>query len=479
MAERHPVTALFQTTSIVVVGDVMLDRYWHGRAGRISPEAPVPVVSVEMDEARPGGAANVALNLAALDVPVTLVGLVGDDEAAARLRQALDVHDVQHQLTVTGAPTITKLRVMSQSHQMIRLDFESPFEATAASALADCASEVLASASVLVLSDYGKGSLDPARWIAAARARGIPVVVDPKGRDYQRYAGATCLTPNLAEFEAVVGAVRSDQELVTKAVGLIQSLALDSVLITRSEQGMTLVRADGSSAHWAATAREVADVTGAGDTVIATFAAALGHGLLDQDAARWANLAAGLVVSKLGTATVSARELMASEGAHQGVLESDAALLQYVADARLAGHRIVMTNGCFDILHAGHVAYLREAASLGDRLLVALNSDASVSRLKGPDRPVNTLARRMEVLAGLQAVDAVVGFDEGTPERLIDLIRPDVLVKGGDYKSIEEVVGYAQVQAYGGVVKVLGEVENLSTTRLISKIREPQGVSTN
>ena len=471
-------TALFQTTRIVVVGDVMLDRYWHGRAARISPEAPVPVVSVEMDEVRPGGAANVALNLAALDVPVTLLGLIGDDEAAGRLRHALQIHDVQHHLVVTAAPTITKLRVMSQSHQMIRLDFESPFDAADATALAESADEVLSSASVLILSDYGKGSLDAPRWIEAARERGIPVVVDPKGRDYLRYRGATCLTPNLGEFEAVVGVVHSDQELLTKAVQLIQTLNLTSLLITRSEQGMILVRADGSSTQWAATAREVADVTGAGDTVIATFAAALGHGYADDDAARWANLAAGLVVSKLGTATVSARELRAAEGVKNGVLESEEALRSYVAEARAAGHRIVMTNGCFYILHAGHVAYLREAASLGDRLLVALNADASVSRLKGPERPLNSLRRRMEVLAGLNAVDAVIGFEDDTPEHLIDVVRPDVLVKGGDYKSIEEVVGFSQVQAYGGVVKVLGEVENLSTTRLISKIRAPQDSST-
>lgn len=471
-------TALFQTSRIVVVGDVMLDRYWHGRAARISPEAPVPVVSVDMDEVRPGGAANVALNLAALDVPVTLLGLIGDDDAAGRLRHALQTHDVQHHLRVTAAPTITKLRVMSQAHQMIRLDFESPFEAADASALAESADDVLSSASVLVLSDYGKGSLDAPRWIQAARQRGVPVLVDPKGRDYKRYQGATCLTPNLGEFEAVVGAVHSDQELLAKAVDLIATLKLTSLLITRSEQGMILVRADGSSTQWAATAREVADVTGAGDTVIATFAAALGHGCADDEAARWANLAAGLVVSKLGTATVSVRELRATEGLKNGVLESEEALLSYVAEARAAGHRIVMTNGCFDILHAGHVAYLREAASLGDRLLVALNSDASVSRIKGPERPLNSLRRRMEVLAGLNAVDAVIGFEDDTPEHLIDVIRPDVLVKGGDYKSIEDVVGFAQVQAYGGVVKVLGEVENLSTTRLISKIRAPQDAST-
>jgi len=457
----------------------MLDRYWHGRAGRISPEAPVPVVSVQRDEVRPGGAANVALNLAALGVPVTLLGLIGDDEAASRLTQTLTVHDVDHALLATEAPTITKLRVMSQAHQMIRLDFEEPFALADAARLAGSAKDHLQGVSVVILSDYGKGSLDVPAWITTGRAAGIPVLVDPKGSDYSKYRGATCLTPNLGEFEAVVGPVASDDELIAKAVALIDTLALSSLLITRSERGMTLVRADGTSSHWAATAREVADVTGAGDTVIATFAAALGHGHSDQEAARWANMAAGLVVSKLGTATVSARELLALEGRTSGVLANQAALQAYVAQARAAGHRIVMTNGCFDILHAGHVAYLREAASLGDRLLVAVNADASVARLKGPDRPVNTLARRLDVLAGLQSVDAVIGFAEDTPEGLIALVQPDVLVKGGDYRSIEEVVGYAQVQAYGGLVKVLGEVENLSTTGLISRIRGPQDASTN
>lgn len=468
---------MFSASRVLVVGDVMLDRYWHGDAVRISPEAPVPVVRITHDEARPGGAANVALNLSSLGAQVTCAGLVGSDSDADLLEQTLKNHNVDPVLMRVEHRTITKLRVLAQSHQIIRLDFETFFDATDASSLAEAV--LLLGVNALVLSDYAKGSLEPQSLIKKAKAVGIPVVVDPKGTDFEKYRGATLLTPNRAELEVVCGTWSNDQELIEKGRALMITLELESMLVTRSEQGMTLLHCDGSFHHFAATAREVADVTGAGDTVIATMAAGLGSGMSMARAAELANCAAGIVVSKMGTATVSSREL-------EQVLSVDHSLFQSVEEAalwseqcRAQGEKVVMTNGCFDILHAGHVAYLKEAASLGDHLIVAVNSDASVARLKGPERPVNSVERRLQVLSGLVAVDAVIIFEGDTPIPLIDAIRPDVLVKGGDYKSVEEVVGFEAVHAYGGEVKVLGEVANLSTSHLIAKIRQPNSNSTN
>jgi D-beta-D-heptose 7-phosphate kinase/D-beta-D-heptose 1-phosphate adenosyltransferase len=455
----------------------MLDRYWHGDAGRISPEAPVPVVRVTHDEARPGGAANVALNLSSLGAEVTCAGLVGHDSDADLLEQTLKNHNVNPLFTRVEHRTITKLRVLSQAHQMIRLDFETPFDASNAESLAQSVS--LDGMTAVVLSDYAKGSLEPRLLIQKARQAKIPVVVDPKGTDFERYRGATLLTPNRAEFEAVCGAWANDQELIEKGRKLINDLDIETILVTRSEQGMTLIARDGSVHQFAATAREVADVTGAGDTVIATVAAGLGSGMSMAESAELANRAAGIVVSKLGTATVSGRELERALSVDHGIFDHAEDAAAWAEQCRIQGEKVVMTNGCFDILHAGHVAYLKEAASLGDRLIVAVNSDTSVARLKGPERPVNTIERRLQVLAGLGAVDAVIAFEDDTPIPLIDVVRPDVLVKGGDYKSIEEVVGYKHVLDYGGEVKVLGEVANLSTSHLIAKIRQTDSDSTN
>ena len=468
---------IFSASRVIVVGDVMLDRYWHGDAGRISPEAPVPVVLVTHDEVRPGGAANVALNLSSLGAHAACAGLVGHDADADLLEKTLQNHNVNPLFIRVEQRTITKLRVLSQAHQMIRLDFENSFDESNAKALADSVS--LEGITAIVLSDYAKGSLEPRSLIQKARASKIPVVVDPKGTDFEKYRGATLLTPNRAEFEAVCGSWKTEQELVDKGLTLINSLDVEAILVTRSEQGMTLVVRDGSAYQFATMAREVADVTGAGDTVIAAVAAGLGAGMNLAASAELANQAAGIVVSKSGTATVSGRELESALSVERGIFQSAEDLAAWAEQYRALGEKIVMTNGCFDILHAGHVGYLREAASLGDRLVVAVNSDASVARLKGPGRPVNTVERRLQVLAGLEAIDAVIAFEDDTPVPLIDILKPDVLVKGGDYKSVEEVVGYECVLGYGGEVKVLGEVGTLSTSHLIAKIRQTDADSTN
>lgn len=464
----------FEQARVLVVGDVMLDRYWLGSTGRISPEAPVPVVKVETIEDRPGGAANVALNIAALNGAATLIGLTGDDEAATALAERLQAAQVVCDFQkIPTHPTITKLRVISRNQQLLRMDFEEPFTAADASALTAKLRNRLSGIGAVILSDYAKGALlDPQPMIIAARAAGVPVLVDPKGTDFQRYRGATLLTPNLHEFEAVVGKCRDEAELVTRGQQLLRDCALDALLVTRGEHGMTLLRVDLPELHLPAQAREVFDVTGAGDTVISVLAAALAAGSTLPDAVALSNIAAGIVVGKLGTAVVSAPELRRAlqrhQGSGRGVMTREQLRIA-VADAKAHGETIVFTNGCFDILHAGHVAYLEQAKTLGDRLIVAINDDASVSRLKGPGRPINSVDRRMAVLAGLESVDWVVDFHEDTPEALLELLHPDVLVKGGDY-SREQVVGWQIVDAYGGAVQVLKFVDDCSTTKIIEKV---------
>ncbi len=459
---------------VLVVGDVMLDRYWQGPAQRISPEAPVPVVRIEEELVRAGGAGNVALNVRAVGGSVTLLGLVGDDGAGRELRRILEEAGVECRLHPSRGRTISKLRVLSRHQQLIRIDFDDRIPCDDFGPLLQDYRALLAGVDCVVLSDYAKGTLAPVvELIQLARVRGLPVLVDPKGEDFGRYAGASLLTPNLAEFETVAGRCRDEAVLCERAHALRQSLGLHALLVTRGEAGMTLVHGDGRQRHYPARAREVYDVTGAGDTVIALLAAGLAAGSPLEDAVALANLGAGVVVGKLGTATVSVEELLAAMEAHtplpRGVV-TEAELLEHVARARRAGERIVMTNGCFDLLHPGHVAYLEQARALGDRLIVAVNDDASVRRLKGPDRPVNPLAARMAVLAGLAAVDWVVAFREDTPERLICSVRPDILVKGGDYRA-EEVAGVQCVRAAGGEVRILPYVEGHSTTSLIHMIR--------
>ncbi|WP_299181261.1 bifunctional D-glycero-beta-D-manno-heptose-7-phosphate kinase/D-glycero-beta-D-manno-heptose 1-phosphate adenylyltransferase HldE [uncultured Neptuniibacter sp.] len=465
----------FEKAQVLVIGDLMLDRYWHGPTSRISPEAPVPVVKVDQSEDRPGGAANVALNVTALGSGVSLVGLVGDDEAGQALEKQLSSARVNCAFSVAdNEPTITKLRVISRHQQLIRLDFEEPFSSCYSDRVFDVAEPLLKNVGVIVLSDYGKGTLaDCQQLIKAAKAENVPVMVDPKGSDFSRYRGATLLTPNLSEFEAIVGSCNSEEELVSKGQQLAKELELEALLVTRSEQGMTLIRVDQEELHFPARAREVFDVTGAGDTVISTLAASLAAGEDLSNAVALSNIAASIVVGKLGTAAISApelrREVMKEQGAERGVVTEDQLLIA-LADARAAGESIVFTNGCFDILHAGHVGYLEQARAQGDRLVLAINSDQSVSRLKGPGRPINPVERRMAVLSGLEAVDWVLYFEEDTPERLLERVRPDVLVKGGDY-GIDGVVGGEFVRSYGGEVKVLSFLDNCSTTAIVDKIQ--------
>ncbi|MCO4797823.1 MAG: bifunctional D-glycero-beta-D-manno-heptose-7-phosphate kinase/D-glycero-beta-D-manno-heptose 1-phosphate adenylyltransferase HldE [Colwelliaceae bacterium] len=465
----------FNQASVLVVGDIMLDRYWYGPTQRISPEAPVPVVKINQDEDRPGGAANVALNIASMGGKVTLTGITGDDEAALTLETHLQAMNISCQFDRKNEiPTITKLRVMSRNQQLIRLDFEESIAQVNKSLLNNKVEEIVSKHDVLLLSDYDKGTLsDVQSLIKAAIKFNVPVLVDPKGNDFSRYQGATIITPNMSEFEAVVGTCKDEAEIVTKGLNLLKELDLQAMLVTRSEQGMTLIRRDHEEFHLPTQAKEVYDVTGAGDTVIATLALAVAANADYPQASALANIAAGIVVGKLGTSTVSETELHNAISTGQesgfGVVTEDQ--LKIAVDmAKSRGEKIVMTNGCFDILHAGHVSYLANAAELGTRLIVAVNDDKSVTRLKGLGRPVNPVDRRMAVLSGLGAVDWVVNFSEDTPQRLIANILPNTLVKGGDYQ-VSEIAGGEEVIAAGGSVQVLNFEDGISTTEIINTIR--------
>ncbi len=466
----------YSKARVLVVGDVMLDRYWTGNTQRISPEAPVPVVRVTHSEDRLGGAGNVAANIRSLGAGTCLVSIIGEDEAGKTLQSLAQAKDIEHHLlAVAGRPTVTKLRVISQHQQLLRMDFEQALALDDHQPILSLAEQKLEQSSALVLSDYAKGTLaNCTRLIRRARELGIAVIVDPKGTDWERYRGATLVTPNLTEFQLVAGPCANDEELVSRAKALRSELDFGALLITLSERGMLLVPAQGEVLFIPTRAREVFDVTGAGDTVIGVLAASLGCGAEMAEATRLANAAAGLVVAKLGAATVSAEELSralheAGSGAARGVLD-EPSLLQQVLAARQRGEKVVMTNGCFDLLHPGHIAYLQEAANLGDRLIVAVNSDASVGRLKGPQRPVTPLADRMTMLAALGCVDWVVPFEEDTPERLISSILPDLLVKGGDYKP-QDIAGYQAVTAAGGEVRVLPFQKGYSTTALVNRLK--------
>ncbi|MEJ2692987.1 MAG: bifunctional D-glycero-beta-D-manno-heptose-7-phosphate kinase/D-glycero-beta-D-manno-heptose 1-phosphate adenylyltransferase HldE [Candidatus Thiodiazotropha sp.] len=465
----------FDQTRILVVGDIMLDRYWHGDTGRISPEAPVPVVRVSDDEHRPGGAGNVALNIAALGGGVTLSGLVGRDESGDRLEGMLDAAGVSCGFErLEGFPTITKLRIISRNQQLIRLDFEDGFPFDSSEGLLHRYRSLLKECDLVVLSDYNKGTLQNTQgFIQLAREQGKPVLVDPKVRDFERYRGATLVTPNLSEFESMAGECRDQDELVLRGEEVMIQYELEALLITRGEQGMTLLQRGQAPRHMPTHAREVFDVTGAGDTVISVLAASLAAGLPMDAATHLANVAAGVVVGKLGTASVSVDELKAAlleqQVTHRGVVAEEE-LMRLAQAARMQGESLVFTNGCFDILHAGHVTYLEQASRLGDRLVVAVNVDETVRRLKGDDRPVNSLERRMTVLGALACVDWVVPFSEETPERLICRLKPYFLIKGGD-NDPDKIPGARCVREHGGKVLVMEYVDNVSTTGLIREIR--------
>jgi len=476
----------FTGIRVLVVGDVMLDHYIVGQVKRISPEAPVPVACVRKRWTASGGAANVARNLARLSIQVALTGLAGRDEAGETLRRELAAEGIDDGLVYSSTRSTTrKTRIIAQGQQLLRLDEEviAPPRPEEKVVLRKKILERLPACGAVVLSDYGKGVLlDDAEngglcapVIIAAREHGIPVLVDPKGGQWRRYAGAQCVTPNSAEFVLACGLEAGDapdrRERETLADRLRESYGLERILLTRGAKGMTLFTGGEPPYYIRAAVREVADVSGAGDTVIATLAACVAKGLDWKESARVANTAAGVAVGKMGTAPVSLAELNQAlrENADNPNLYGGSALLEKLEEWRRRNESIVFTNGCFDLLHPGHISLIRQCAALGDRLVVGLNSDASVRRLKGPGRPVQNEQSRALLLAALQGVDAVVLFDEDTPLELIRRVRPDVLVKGSDY-TVETVVGADLVREYGGRVHLAQLMDGYSTTNLMRRM---------
>ncbi len=466
--------------SVLVVGDAMLDRYVYGKVQRISPEAPVPVLAVEREVGMPGGAGNVVRNLTALGAAVAFVSVVGDDQAGSDLTGLIGGQpNVEPWLLVQGGRnTTTKTRFLANGQHILRADqeHESGIHPRLAERMIRIATDAVAATAVLVLSDYGKGVLagdTAAQLIEAAHSAGRKVVVDPKGRDYARYAGADLVTPNRKELgEATHMPVDTEPELVAAARVLRDRHGFGAVLVTRSEDGMTLLEGD-TLHNFPAEAAEVHDVSGAGDTVVSVLAAGIASGLALPVAARLANIAAGIVVGKVGTAVAREEEILEALSPERGALRkvmSRAGALEQVERWRRRGWKIGFTNGCFDLLHPGHVHLLEQARSWCDRLVVGLNSDASVRRLKGPERPIQGDAARAAVLASLASVDLVTVFDEDTPIELLRMLKPDVLVKGADY-TLDKVVGADIVADYGGEVKLAELLPGQSTTATVARIK--------
>ena len=487
MTERAEMLSHVETLSrsrVLCVGDLMLDRFVYGVVERTSPEAPVPVLRIEKQAVMLGGAGNVVRNIVSLGASASLVSVVGDDAMGRELTTMVgnEPRVEPHLLLEPGRESTVKTRYVANGQQLLRADLESTHDIAelCAENLMRVAADSLSGCDVVVLSDYAKGVLTERvvrTLIADARAVGRPVIVDPKGRDFSRYRGASVITPNRRELADATGRrVESDDELVAAARQIIETCGIEAVLVTRSQDGLSVIPGDGDACHLPTQARSVYDVSGAGDTVVASFAVALGQAISLPAAAAIANLAAGIVVGKTGTATAFDWELrtaldMSGETGVQAKIKARGTLRDAVETWRESGLSVGFTNGCFDLLHPGHMSLLREAKSHCDRLVVAINSDQSVRRLKGPDRPIQLESARADILASLEMVDGITVFDEDTPEALIELLRPDVLVKGADY-SLDEVVGGEFVKSYGGIVVLAAIEPNFSTTDTIARMRK-------
>lgn len=469
-----------QKARVLVIGDIMLDRYVWGTVGRISPEAPVQVVSAQKKTATLGGAANVANNIAKLGGKVSVLGLRGNDRAGEVLLSLLKENGIDNHLIVTnGRPTITKTRIMAHGQQLLRIDEEQLNELTpdTETRLIAALEDHLNGVDAVIISDYAKGTLTQkicSVIIAKAGQREIPVIVDPKGTQWDKYRGASCITPNTSEFSAMTPSlIDSEKHLVTHAEELRKEMQADALLITRGPEGMVLILPDSDAIFIPSDAREVFDVSGAGDTVVATLALALAGGFSWMEAVKLANMAAGIVVGKLGTQPVMYEELqdelLKTSVEHKDGYDDIEEALKLVKYWRSKHENIVFTNGCFDLLHVGHIKLIEGAAREGDRLIVGLNSDDSVRRLKGEQRPIITQKERARLLSAVAGVDMVVIFHEDTPINLIEKLRPDVLVKGSDY-SLDEVVGGDLVSDYGGRVALVELEHGYSTTAIVQKI---------
>ena len=442
---------------ITVIGDVMIDWYLHGESSRISPEAPVPVINFKESKFQLGGAANVANNLKHLEVEPFLIGAVGKDHFGSTLKEHLKLENINFNLlSEISFQTICKQRLMSSNQQLARIDYEQYFHVSKLSNIFNTFIKNITKTDLIIVSDYGKGTIfNATKLIQSARKLKKKILIDPKGKDFTKYKGANLITPNKSEFENIMGKVSSKKDLQKKAKKMLEHLKLESLIVTLGSEGMYVLTQSNKKIKEEfinAYPQEVFDVSGAGDTTISALGAALSEGMDIFSAAEFANLAASISVSKLGTSTVSKDEivsLMALEGNKKPV--------------------IVFTNGCFDIIHSGHLDLLKEAKSYGDKLIVGLNSDKSISKLKGPDRPIISQSERKKILSALKFVDEVVIFNEENPLKLIKKLKPNILVKGADYTK-EQVIGGKFVESYGGQIKLVKLTKGKSTSNIIDKI---------
>ncbi|WP_277668750.1 D-glycero-beta-D-manno-heptose-7-phosphate kinase [Caproiciproducens galactitolivorans] len=466
--------------NVLILGDFMVDKYIIGRVTRISPEAPVPVLNVEKISRRLGGAGNVANNVAALGGRTRVMTCLGDDENADWIKKMLAEIGCNTDLVFKNPDlkTICKTRVVAKNQQFIRIDEEEikPIPEDFCQTISKREDEIFAGIDAVILSDYGKGCITPCvaqAVIRAAKRRAIPVVVDPKGKDYRKYTGATICTPNTAELSAVCGSpIETEQDVQAFGEQLKEDISLTHLLVTRSEKGLSLFKnGQKQKIDFPVVPKEVIDVTGAGDTVVAVIALGLGAGLDVEDCCRYANQAASISISKFGAATASVSEILALENISTGKIKELNHLKEICRQLNAQGKKVVFTNGCFDLLHAGHLVSLQTAKSFGDVLIVGLNSDRSVKSLKGYSRPIIDEQNRAKMLAGLECVDYLTIFDEDTPENLIQEICPDILVKGEDWED-KKIAGEDFVLAHGGKIEYIPLKPGFSTTNIIQKIKE-------
>lgn len=472
----------FSQAKILIVGDVMLDQYWYGDTNRISPEAPVPVVRIADDDLRLGGAANVAWNASTLGCQVKLLSVVGDDEAAQKIELLLAEKNVTAQLIrAKDITTIRKTRVLSRRQQMLRLDHEEAtciIPDTAIQEMQAAYAELISDYDVVILSDYAKGIFTSTKFfIQVAKQHNVKVLADPKTLDFSKYRDIDLLKPNLNEFEAVVGKCNNISDIETKGATLLEQCNIDTLVVTRGSDGVSVVSKSHKPIHLPSYSGEVFDVTGAGDTFISTLAICTACKLDLYNSVRISSMAAAIVVGKVGTSTASLSEI--KDMLHRkvnlpvGVIEENV-LIEVLKISKSRGEKIVFVNGCYDILHFGHIRYLERAAELGDRLIVGVNTDSSVKRLKGPDRPIYNENQRMEVLASLKVVDWVVKFEENTPGRLVESLNPDVLAKGNEhFKTIDDIPaseGTEFVLQNGGEVHLIGRTPDVSSSAALEMI---------
>jgi D-beta-D-heptose 7-phosphate kinase / D-beta-D-heptose 1-phosphate adenosyltransferase len=459
---------------ILVIGDILLDEYVFGEVSRISPEAPVPILKYSRSEYRLGGAANVGATVAAFGIEVTLLGISGIDESGEILQRRLKEENVTpHLVRSTNCMTILKKRVIANNQQLLRIDNERTFDSDSVISIKSKFKEIYKDYDLVILSDYGKGTLvDHKYYIDASIKSGIPILIDPKGGDFDKYSGASLITPNLREFEEIMGPSSSRKEFLIKVKKLKKQLKLTYIVVTLGADGMLLVDIDDESTFFKAKAKKVFDVSGAGDTVIAILASLMAKGENVSKALNIANVAAGIAVGKVGTCIVTKAEIdreLSLENNSISLETNFDHLLEEIKDLKERGQKLVMTNGCFDLLHSGHIDLLKKSKAMGDILIVALNRDDSIARLKGNSRPINNFESRVEMLASLKFVDYVVGFDDDTPEKLYSQLLPDVLVKGSDYIN-KEVVGADAIVKNGGKVEFVSLIEGFSSTKIIEKI---------